>query len=84
MSIYCLLGPDNKLIESTIGETYDDCWGKSFSHVADYFNSHGFKYRGKYHTDFRERFWKKWAPALNCALNNGFDIVECRLHRIPQ
>lgn len=84
MSLYVLQMPDGKLAESTVAETYNDCWGNSFALCDEYFNSHGFKYKGKHHFNFRETFWKKWDPSLNCALNNGFDIVECRLHRLPQ
>lgn len=84
MSLWVLQMPDGKLAETTVAETYDECWGNSFYLVDEYFRSNGFKYKGKYSFEFKEAFWKKWDPSLNCALRNGFDIVECRLHRIPE
>jgi hypothetical protein len=79
MSLYVLQLPDKTLAEGTAADSYTSCWSGSFLFVDDYFKHHGFMYRNKRHYNFRETFWKKWDASLNCALRNGFNIVECNL-----
>ena len=65
--IYCLKGPDGKLIESTASSSAWTCWEKSFWIISDDVPG------------FRERYWKRLDASRRAASRIGYRIVKCDL-----
>ena len=66
--MYALKFPSGKLVTSTLSHTREECWGKSFDHVA---YAEG--------TAWRSKFWKRWNPSLTAAKKKGYKMVKVKL-----
>lgn len=69
--IYVLKSPSGKLIECTIGVSYDDTWGKSFDFLW-------FKWSPK----TRQKLWKEWDKSIAYARKAGWEIVTARIAEV--
>jgi hypothetical protein len=66
--LYALKCKSGLLVPETLARTVSECWGLSFDHVAF---AEGEKWR--------ERYWKRWRPAMLSAKRLGYSIVRVKL-----